>query len=184
VDPTASAVPIRVDSGLAAAVPQSAVLPLLLRADLEWLRSVRNNWSALANQWNQWVLGYNVDRQREMLSLFGMRSPDWRTLAALLLWSIGGVIGLIALWLFGRVKRSDPVQQAWLAFCAKMARAGLAKLPGEGPLDFGNRASGQLPARAATIGAITRLYLELRYGRHAEPTGAARLRSMVRSFVP
>jgi len=184
VDPTATAVPIRVDAGIAAAVPRSSALPLLLRADAEWLRALRNNWSALANQWNQWVLGYNFDRQREMLSFFGMRSVDWRTLAALLLWTIGGVIGLTALWLFGRIQRSDPVQRAWLAFCAKLARAGVAKRPAEGPLDYGTRASGQLPARAETISAITQLYLELRYGKVAQPAGVARLRNMVRAFIP
>jgi protein-glutamine gamma-glutamyltransferase len=184
VDPTAAAVPIRVESGIAAAVPQSSALPLLMRADIEWLRALRNNWSAMANQWNQWVLGYNFDRQREMLSFFGMRSPDWRTLAALLLWSVGGVIGLTALWLLGRIRRSDPVQQAWLAFCAKLARAGLEKHPGEGPLDYGTRASGELPRRAEAIAAITRLYVDLRYGKDAEPTRAARLRQLVRTFTP
>ena len=38
VDPTAAAVPGRVEAGLARAVPQSAALPLMMRPQLEWLR--------------------------------------------------------------------------------------------------------------------------------------------------
>jgi transglutaminase-like putative cysteine protease len=183
VDPTATAVPLRVDSGLAAAVPQNTGLPLI-RGDIGWLRDLRFNWEALTNQWNQWVLGYNFDRQREMLSFFGVSSPDWRTLALVLFWSVAGVIGLTALWLFGRIRRSDPVQQAWAAFCGKLARAGYARLPGEGPLDYGARASNALPQRAGPIGDITHLYADLRYGRTRHAAEALRLRSLVRAFTP
>ena len=35
------------------------------RTTLAWLRALRYNWDALANKWNQWVLGYNPERQRE-----------------------------------------------------------------------------------------------------------------------
>ena len=167
IDPTALAVPIRVDSGLAAAVPQSSVFPGLLGVDAEWLRAIRFNWNALANKWNQWVLGYNFERQRDMLSLFGVQSPDWRTLAMLLFWSTAGVMGLTALWLFGRWRRDDPVQRAWSAFCAKMARAGLPRGASEGPLDYGKRTRRLLPRRAGHIERIVALYVELRYGRES-----------------
>jgi transglutaminase-like putative cysteine protease len=182
VDPTATATPLRVDEGLARAVPQPDTLPFLIRTDQGWLRDLRFNWEALTNQWNQWVLGYNVDRQREMLSFFGVRSPDWGTLALLLLWSVAGVLGLTALWLFGRVRRRDRVQQAWLSFCAKLARAGLARQPGEGPLAYGQRTGEALPQRARAIADITGLYADLRYGRTRSEEDASRLRSLVKGF--
>jgi transglutaminase-like putative cysteine protease len=184
VDPTATAIPLRVDAGLAAAVPQRDALPFLVRTNLEWLRDLRFNLDAMTNKWNQWILGYNADRQRDMLSYFGVRSPDWRTLALLLLWSVGGVLGITALWLFGRLRRRDSVQRAWIAFCAKLGRAGYARHPSEGPLAYGARASGGLPERAELIADITRLYAELRYGRTRREEDASRLRSLVRSFSP
>ncbi|MFM9969355.1 MAG: DUF3488 and DUF4129 domain-containing transglutaminase family protein [Burkholderiales bacterium] len=184
IDPTALAVPIRVDSGLAAAVPQTSVFPALMGADSEWLRSLRFNWNALANKWNQWVLGYNFERQREMLSLFGVQSPDWRSLAMMMFWSTAGVLGLTALWLLGRWRREDPVQRAWAKFCAKLARVGLARARSEGPKDYGTRAAQALPQRASLIETITALYLELRYGRDPRAERQRELHDLVTRFKP
>ena len=61
------AVPLRVDSGIVAAVPRPEALPFLIRTNMDWVRDMRFNWEALTNKWNQWILGYNADRQREML---------------------------------------------------------------------------------------------------------------------
>src|SRR6185369_380651 len=63
VDPTALAAPRRLDRGLADALSDFDGLPLLMRPELSWLRNVRHRWDALSNTWNQWVLGYNPDRQ-------------------------------------------------------------------------------------------------------------------------
>lgn len=182
VDPTAVAIPLRVNAGIAAAAPQSA--PLLMRTRLNWLRKLRDNWDALGNKWNQWVLGYNPDRQREMMSWFGVRSPSWQSLAMVLFWSVGSVIGIIALWLFARYRTADPTQRVWLAFCRKLGRAGVERSKSEGPLAFGARAAARLPARADAVQAIARLYAELRYGKEADKGSVARLRSLVRTFHP
>ena len=184
VDPTALAVPMRVDAGLAAAVPQNSVFPALLGADAEWLRAMRFNWNALANKWNQWVLGYNFDRQREMLSLFGVQSPDWRIMAFAMFWSTAAAIGLVALWLFGRWKREDPVQRAWSTFCARMARAGFPRSRSEGPLAFAERSGRLLPQRADLIRNIASLYANLRYGRNRDPGESRQLRELVSRFRP
>ena len=182
VDPTAEAVPLRVDVGLAAAAPQGT--PLLMRANLGWLRSLRDNWEALGNKWNQWVLAYNPERQREMMAWFGIRSPSWETLAMVLFWSVASVLGIIALWLFARYRPADPTQRVWLAFCRKLGRAGIARSETEGPLAFSERAAARLPGRAQAVRAIAGLYVELRYGRMADPGSVARLRSLVRAFQP
>jgi len=183
-DPTAAAVPIRVESGLAAAVPQGTVLPLFMRTDLGWIVSLRNNWEALTNRWNQWVLGYNPDRQRDMLAFFGVRQPSWQTLAMLLFWSVASVLGLIALWLLSRIRRTDPVQGAWLAYCAKLARAGLPRAGSEGPLDYTARALERFPTRADDLRSISSLYVDLRYGKRNDWQSVSQLRSMVRAFRP
>ncbi|MBI4293204.1 MAG: DUF3488 domain-containing transglutaminase family protein [Betaproteobacteria bacterium] len=184
VDPTAAAAPIRVESGLAAAMPQGSVLPLFIRADLGWIMSVRDNWEALTNRWNQWVLGYNPDRQRDMLAFFGVRQPSWQTLAMLLFWGVASVLALIALWLLSRIRRTDAVQGAWLAYCAKLARAGLTRTVSEGPLDFTARALERFPARANELRSISDLYVDLRYGKRNDRQSVLELRSLVRAFRP
>ena len=182
VDPTAAAAPIRVERGIAEAVPQTGALPLMIRQNLGWLRSLRNSWEALANQWNQRVLGYNPDRQREMLSWLGMQHPSWQSMAMLLFWSVAGVVVATALWLLLRMRRESAVQRAWLRFCAKLGRAGLVRAASEGPLHYARRAAGRLPRRADSIRTIADLYVELRYGPDAGNEPLGRLRSLVRGF--
>lgn len=187
VDPTAAVAPVRVDGGLSAAVPQSA-LPLLMRENFTWLRSWRNNWNALTNQWNQWVLGYTPDRQRDLISRLGVGQPDWGTLAHLLFWSVASVIGLTALWMLWRVRRKDPVQVAWATFCRRMERRGLPRQPSEGPLDYSRRIMSSLPAddqsTRKTVQSITGLYADLYYGRERAGNDVARLKQLVAAFRP
>jgi transglutaminase-like putative cysteine protease len=185
VDPTAAVAPVRVDAGLGDAIPQAGQVPLLLRSGIpDWVRSARNNWEALANQWNLWVLGYNTERQREFLNRLGMTDADWKELAATLLTSIAVVLALLVAWSLRGLKRADAVQNAWIAFCAKLERRGIARAPQEGPRDFAARASQQLPEERAAIDAVSDLYIALRYGPAAPANEISRLRRMVRGFSP
>jgi transglutaminase-like putative cysteine protease len=182
VDPTAAAIPVRVELGITAAAPAGA--PLLMRRGLNWLKSLRNDWDALTNQWNQWVLGYNPDRQLEMLSRLGMKQPSWETMALLLFWSVGGVLLLVALWVLRGMRHEDTVQRAWLRFCSKLARAGLSRASTEGPLDYARRASQRFPGKEPAVRAITALYVEQRYGHAANRESLAHLKHLVREFAP
>jgi len=182
VDPTAAAVPVRVELGITAAAP--AGQSLLMRTNLNWLRGLRNNWEALTNQWNQWVLGYNPDRQREMLAWLGVRQPNWETMTLMLFWSVAGVLLLTALWLLRGIRRGDAVQRAWLRFCDKLAREGLARARAEGPLDYASRVARTLPAREDAARAIAALYVDQRYGPGPDARSIARLKRLVREFSP
>jgi hypothetical protein len=174
-------VPRRVESGLARAVPE-AELSGLMRPQLEWLRGMRDQWEALAHKWNVWVLGYNPERQRDLLGSLGMRDADWRTLTAAL-FSVLGVITLVLLaWSLNRLKRPDPVQKAWRAFCAKLAKRGVERSPHEGPRDYAARAARALPSQRRAILRIGSLYIALRYGAGEIAGGAARLRRLVREL--
>jgi transglutaminase-like putative cysteine protease len=182
IDPTAAAVPGRVENGLARAVPQSAALPLMMRPQLEWLRGARDRWEAVAHKWNVWVLGYNPERQRELMSLAGIRDADWRTLTAAL-FSFLGVMTLILLaWSLRRLARPDPVQRAWRAFCQKLAKRGVERAAHEGPRDYAARAARAIPAARTSILRIGALYIGLRYGAQPSAGGATRLRKLVREL--
>jgi transglutaminase-like putative cysteine protease len=181
IDPTAAAVPSRIESGLALSVPE-AQTPLFMRRELEWLRALRHQWEAATHKWNVWVLGYNPERQRELMSQIGMRNADWRGLVAILFTVLGITTAFLLAWSLRRMTRPDPVQRAWRAFCAKLAARGVERSPNEGPRDFAERAARSLPSVRRTILRICALYIGLRYGREASPRRVRDFRRLVREF--
>jgi hypothetical protein len=76
------------------------------------------------------------------------------------------------------------VQRLWLAFCRKLAAAGLPRAPHEGPRDFTERAARRFPAMAEAIRQVGERYIELRYGAQRTDAGVAELKKTVREFRP
>jgi hypothetical protein len=181
-DPTAAASPVRVESGIAAAVPATDPLPLMARTTLSWLRGLRYNWDALANQWNQLVLGYDPDRQRQFLTGMGMKEPDWGSMALTLIWGVGVLLALLTAWLLRRMRTADPVQRLWLRFCAKLGKSGCPRAAHEGPADFVARTAARFPGKAQSIRAIGERYIALRYGGRSDARVLSELRLLVREF--
>ncbi len=165
VDPTAAVSPLRIERGLAAAVPESDQ-PLLARNNFEWLKQARYAWDAVANTWNQWVLGYNPDRQMRFLTQFGLAEVTWQNMVIILTAVSGLIILALSLALLLRInaQRPDPVQRTYLSYCDAMARRGAARKPSEGPRDFAARISIQFPELRETAQRISALYVSLRYG--------------------
>lgn len=182
VDPTAAAVPGRLDFGLARSVPAGAGLPALMRPQLEWLRGLRDNWEALVHQWNLRVLGYNPERQRAFMSWLGAEGADWREMVAALAVALGAFALLLLAWSLRRWARPDPVQTAWRMFCAKLATRGVERRPQEGPRDYTERAAQHMPGASDPIRHIGALYVELRYGRVRSPAGVGELAKRVRAL--
>ena len=184
VDPTAAVSPQRLAEGLAAAVPADDPVPLLARDDVAWLRDALYRWDAITNAWNQWVLGYNPDRQRSFLARVGFDDATWRTMAMVLL----GMTCLVLLALTGlllfnlRAQRNDPVQRAWQLFCRKLARRGAARHPSEGPVDYARRIEREFPQVADEVRVIGEIYTRLRYGRSPRPGDVQKLESLVTGF--
>lgn len=178
VDPTAAVSPARVQRGIAAAAGAASPLPLLVRTNFEWLRRLNLGWDTVAYHWNQWVLGYNADRQRYVASSLGL-GTGWQGLAAGLLGASGAITLAVALVMLRarRWKPRDPVERTYRRFCALCARHGLARSPHEGALDFGDRIAHSRPAIARDVLAFVALYSDLRYGRarSAEETRGAAL---------
>ncbi len=183
VDPTAAVSPARVEAGVAAAVPQAEV-PILLRGEYPWLRSARMTLDSLANSWNQAVLGYTQDRQRELMRRVGIDDVTWRGMVTVM-FIVAGVITLaLAVLMLRRLRAMmpDPVAAAYARFCRKLARRGVARHPSEGPDAFRKRASAARPDLAQAIASISEIYIRLRYGSAAPPADALRLRREVKIF--
>jgi hypothetical protein len=154
----------------------------MTRTTLHWLLGLRYNWDALANKWNQLVLGYNPERQRQFLSRIGMSEPSWENMALTLFWGVSGLLALLTAWLLRRMRTIDPVQRLWLRFCAKLGKSGCVRAAHEGPADFVERTASCYPAMAERIRAIGARYIALRYGESADARMLAELRLLVREF--
>lgn len=165
VDPTAAISPARIQSGLSAALPDNAALPFMARNPPQWMRELRFNWDALANQWNQWVLGYNSERQFAFLTRLGMEDVTWQKMIMNMVAGMSLLVGIFTLILLRRlvVRQNDPVQAAWLKVCKKLAKAGLARAPHEGPEDYAARVIAARPHLASSMYDISKRYTDLRY---------------------
>jgi transglutaminase-like putative cysteine protease len=183
VDPTAISAPMRIDVDLAAALPDGDRLPLLMQGDLSWLRGLRDRLDAVANAWNQWVIGYNQERQREFMRRLGMSSPDWRGMGMTLAILSGLTLLALLAWNLRTRRHLDPAVRLWARAGRRLARRGLERRPEEGPLDYARRIAGNRPALADDFNAIAICYARVRYGR-SSPQDLAELRRLVASFRP
>ncbi len=185
VDPTGAVSPLRVEGGVNAALGPIGVYSSIMAADpLGVLTGIRNAWQAMNSQWDQWVVGYNTDKQRQFFSHLGFPTVDWRTLGFWLLIStflVGGAIS-IGLLVRDRPPRREASLTAWNRFCAKLGTAGLARAPYEGPLDFLARVKRAKPASGDKAEMITLRYVEARYGRGATRDELRELARLVREF--
>ncbi len=188
VDPTAAVAPERIEQNLASLIPPTALGGLMtLDASksmlvTQWLR-LRHGWEALNNSWNQLVLSYTLDRQRDMLRRLGFERGDWAVLAGLL--GVGMVISLAitALLTGWRQKRHDPLEALYQSLCHKMARRGLPRMPHEAPRTYSARLTAPEsplePRQKAAVARFLSAYEALRYGVPITPITLAQLKNLL-----
>lgn len=186
IDPTAAVSPARVEAGVAAAIAQTEALPRLLRGEFAWVRRARMTWDSMANSWNQLVLGYSQDRQRELMRRAGIDDITWKGLATIMFITTGIVILLLAALVLYKLHRARPdsVIAAYARFCALLARRGVPRHPSEGPNTYRKRACAARPELVQPINAISELYIKLRYGDSPTATDTQRLQQTVAVFRP
>jgi len=167
VDPTAAVAPSRIERGIGAALPAGDPLPALIRIDGEWLsglQQLRYRWEAVNNAWNQWILGYNPERQREVLSRLGMDNPDWRAMISTMAVLAAIALSLVTCLALVRRTKLPQEQQAWLRFCGRLERFGIRRLPWEGPFDLTSRVAHERPELEQLVREAAEHYADLRYG--------------------
>jgi transglutaminase-like putative cysteine protease len=193
IDPTAAIAPARVEFGMAAALPESdsAALPLMVRAQSpglinapSWLINLRFNLDALNFRWNQWVLGYNPERQFAFLSRMGMEEITWQRMAFTMMGGMALLAGLFTLLMLRQltVRNTDEAQHLYLKFCRKLSSKGIVRGTHEGPQDFAIRITQIKPQLAPAISDITARYVALRYGNQFDTGAMQALRRAVAAF--
>lgn len=179
VDPTAAVSPARVESGLAASLPNSEALPALFQVDAAWLRGLRYRWEAVNNAWNQWVLGYNPQRQRELLTRLGVPDPDWQTLASLLLAACTVVLLLVTAWTLYRQPPFDPARRLWRLALTRLRRRQVRCEPWETPLALAQRLRRERPELASAVQEVATAYCDARYGTGKSSANLRALRAAI-----
>ena len=168
VDPTAAVSPARIEQGMEAALPESegAVAALAMEAGAPLhaaLRRLRHALDTVNNSWNEWVLGYGPQRQRDLLRNIGLDAGDWRRMGLALLVALGLTLALVTGWLLRPRQRADEATRLYARLCRKLARAGLQRAPHEGPVDFAARVAHERPDLALAVGSAIEGYVALRY---------------------
>ncbi|MCW9058788.1 MAG: DUF3488 and transglutaminase-like domain-containing protein [Gammaproteobacteria bacterium] len=187
VDPTAAVAPQRIERGIdPRPMREGEAVDFRLPAServLSGLERLRIYQDALNNRWNQWVLGYGPERQRQLLAGLGFPDLSWQGIARLLAVALVLVLALLALLILYRPgPRPEPARQLWDRFCRKLARHGIRRHGPEGPEEFARRAAALLPRQAENIRAISRDYIALRYGRHPDAALLKRLERGIRGL--
>ena len=129
----------------------------------EWVRTLRYRWEAINNAWNQNVLGYNPQRQRELLARLGLPDTDWRSLAIALGSACSLLVAVLMLWALYQRPERDPVIRLWHKALRHLARRKVDYQPWETPLELTRRIREQHPELAESFQHVVDAYLVARY---------------------
>ena len=169
VDPTSAVSPSRIESGIGSALSDSNLLPLLSRQDYPILKKLYLNWDAVNNGWNQWVLGYDQQKQLDLLKKIIGKKIVWEDIGLILVSVMITLMLIISYFLLrNQAVALDPIKKVYQQFLTKLKKAGVVKQSHEGVMHFGERAAKQLPHRAEEIKTISQLYSSIQYAKPAD----------------
>jgi transglutaminase-like putative cysteine protease len=166
VDPTAAVSPDRIERGIQNAGVELARLPSILISNNFLFLKMRYHWDSFHNTWNQWVVGFNDKKQKELFKRLGVENVNAVTLVAWLVAAMSVCGGLVALWVFRRSHdvTKDKARYYYDVFCNKFEKAGLAREPYESAREYLVRITSMFPSVEGKAAMIINYYQELRYG--------------------
>jgi hypothetical protein len=89
-DPTA-AWRRRASNAARAALPAGEQVPYFARLEMTWIKSLRLKWDSVNYQWQRGVVGFNIERQRDLLAGLGLEDArPWQLVAV--------VAGAVFIW--------------------------------------------------------------------------------------
>jgi len=131
---------------------------------MTWLKNLRLHWDAVNYQWQRGVVGFNLERQRDLLRDFGLGSArPWHIVALVAAVAFAWGVAILG---FARARhaRGDPAVALWSRLCRRLGRAGLPRRPDEGPLAYAQRAASRWPQWSDLLRRLGETYALLRYG--------------------
>lgn len=156
VDPTAAVAPERVYDTLADRQPGrigafDGLVPIFNAGD--WLR----------RGWNDFVLGFNAQRQQDLLKPFGAGKLEGQHLILMFAVLAGLALAWMA-WLIARGERErDPLLRAWHRLDARYRRLGRGRGQHEPAQDWARRVAADQPRAGEHLAALARRFSDARY---------------------
>ncbi len=185
VDPTGAVAPDRIEGGLDAIPGLEGRGGAALR-ELEWLNRIRLRWDDLNNRWNLFVLGFDRERQRDLMAKLGIEDADYGTLVALLVASLGVVMAVLAAWIVRQARPAsarDAAARLYARLQRRLTALGVApRRPAEGPRDYRLRAENEAPEFAERIRSFMTAYLRHRYQRARSAQDLTEMKAVLREL--
>ncbi|MGJ8620554.1 MAG: transglutaminase TgpA family protein [Methylophilaceae bacterium] len=186
IDPTAAVAPERIELGIDQAVTEVDALPMFVRPGAQWLKDAYFSWDNLNNNWNQWVLGYDNQKQLDFLEKISGKDL---TMADIAIWMIAIMLMMMLVMAAFLLRRQsltlNPAQKAYAKHVKQLDKHGLNKHPSEGALDFAHRAAKEIPEQAAIILEIATLYNALQYSTQKTANQSLQLlKDRIQDFKP
>ncbi len=156
VDPTAAVAPERVYDTLADRKPGligafDGLVPAFNAAD--WMR----------RGWNDFVLGFNAQRQQDLLKPFGFGPLQGRHLILLFATLAGLALAWMA-WLIARGERErDPLLRAWHRLEGRYRRLGRGRAPHEPAQAWAARVAADQPRAGEHLASLSQRFSDARY---------------------
>ncbi|MDR0588571.1 MAG: DUF3488 and transglutaminase-like domain-containing protein [Burkholderiales bacterium] len=163
VDPTAAIAPNRVEYHRRGSLSQSEETSAAAAQDDSWFSRMALRWDAFKYLWTRQVVEFNYNKQRALWQDWNVTDDLWRIVSIIL---IGAMVWLAALavLVFKRGSRRDPIQHAWETLTTRLAQSGLPREPHEGAKTYLSRARSRWTEYAILFSRFERAYTLLRYG--------------------
>ena len=186
VDPTAAVSPDRIESGLDDALDDE-VSSFRIRNRNPIFGNLMFNWDNLQHGWNDWVLDYDDQKQRNFLSELDLGIKNWSDMVIALVMMLVAVTG--SFWLIAWYRELPPRPAAYeilfKRLLRKLARRGIVKKPSEDTRALLRRISTDEIAQSDQLARIIDLYNRIKYGRNGgSPQALKQMRSMINSLQP
>jgi transglutaminase-like putative cysteine protease len=181
VDPTAAVAPERIQRGAAQLATQreywgDSAGGAVRHGSYRLLKQLRTMTDYVNYRWHRDVLGYDNSSQEGLMQRLLGDTGLLRRLAVMGA-ALAMVASLLMLWaLRGERREQHPLDRLYRRYCTRLARRGLQREAGEGPLAFAGRIAREQPALGDEAQEFARLYIALRYRPEARDDKAQRSR--------
>jgi protein-glutamine gamma-glutamyltransferase len=186
IDPTAAIAPERVERGLADAASADESLASPWQQRTRWFSGLRLRLDAMKEIWRERILDFDQDSQRKLLEFLKIPEPDGQKLVMVL----AGAMALALAWLTWQVRRElappskDETARAYARLCAKLAAAGIPRIPHEGAEAYALRVTRLRPDLGGIVTNLCRQYSFLRYAPPSARVTLGQFQAAVRTFRP
>ncbi|MEZ9820437.1 DUF3488 and DUF4129 domain-containing transglutaminase family protein [Shewanella sp. 10N.286.45.A1] len=169
-DPTAMIAPERIEQGFDAVFdPHESYLfdspfGYLGSRTSDIFNQLRMQFAGIDYLWSVWVLGFNTDKQQDVLQqLLGEVTQLRVALFVLITLSIIGLAIAYSAGLLHLGRSQNKHVKAYLAVCHLLTSRGVKRAANEGPDDFNRRVKNALPFIASDFDKLTRYYIAIQY---------------------